>query len=124
LFGGEAPSTQYKNEVTKVHKDLLHASCLWLQRNGAITEDDLRKIESIRRHRNQVAHELPRLLIDGDINLNLGYFLQIRELLEKIELWWVTNVEIPTNQDFDGDGISGKDIHPGRVILMDYIVSS
>jgi hypothetical protein len=89
-----------------------------------ITEEDLRKIENIRRHRNQIAHELPKLLIDGDNNLSLGYLLQIRELLEKIELWWVINVEIPANQIFDGDEISEKDIHPGRVILMDYIVSS
>jgi hypothetical protein len=124
LFGGEVPDEQYKNEVTRVHKDLLHASCLWLQGNNVITEEDLRKIENIRRHRNQIAHELPKLLLDGDNNLSLGYLLQIRELLEKIELWWVINVEIPANQNFDGDEISEKDIHPGRVILMDYIVSS
>ena len=100
--GKAIPDKQYKDEVTRVHKDTLYASCLWLQRNGAITENEVEEIQNIRKHRNQVAHELARLLFDANLNLNVGYFLRIRELLGKIEVWWVKNVEIPVNPDFDG----------------------
>ena len=120
--GKAIPDEQYKEEVTKVHRDLLHASCLWLQRNGVITENEVEEINKIRRHRNQVAHELLRLLSEADLNLNIEYFLRIRELLEKIEIWWIENVEIPSNADFDGVEVSKKDIRPGRVVALDYIV--
>jgi hypothetical protein len=122
--GGKAISDeQYKDEVVRVHKDLMHASCLWLKRNGIITESEVKEVQNIRKHRNQVAHELPRLLIDADLNLNIGYFVKIRELLEKIELWWVKNVEIPTNSEFNGVEVSEKDIRPGRVIALDHVIS-
>lgn len=115
---------QYKDEVTKVHKDLLFASCLWLRRNNVITESEVKEIENIRRHRNQVVHELPRLLSDTDLNLNTGYFLRIRELLKKIEVWWAKNVVIPANEDFDGVEVNEEDIQPGGVIVLDYIISA
>ena len=115
---------QYKDEVTQVHKDILYASCLWLKRNEVITDVDIQEIEDIRKHRNQVAHELPRLLIDSHLNLNVEYFLRIRELLEKIELWWIENVEIPSNSDFDDEVVLTEDIHPGRIVVLDHIVSS
>jgi hypothetical protein len=121
--GKAIPDGQYKNEVLQVHKDLLCASCLWLKRNGVITASEIEEIENIRRHRNQVAHELPRLLVDPDLNLNVGYFLRIRELLDKIEIWWVTNVEIPSNPDFDGLEVNETDIQPGRAIALDYMIS-
>ena len=121
--GKAIPDEQYKNEVTRVHKDILYASCLWLQHNGVITETEVEEIQNIRKHRNQIAHELPRLLSDTDLNLNPEYFLQIRKLLEKIEMWWIKNVDIPTNSEFDDVEVDEKDIHPGRVIFIDYVIS-
>ena len=122
--GKAIPSEQYKNEVTRVHRDILYASCLWLQQNGVITENEVAEIQNIRKHRNQVAHELPKLLSDPNLNLNLGYFLRIRDLLEKIEMWWAMNVHIPTNPEFDGVDMNEKDILPGRVIFIDYVISA
>ena len=121
--GKAIPDRQYEDEVIRVHKDLLYASCLWLSHNDVITESEVEEIKNIRRHRNQVAHELPKLLSDADLNLNTRYFLRIRELLEKIEVWWVKNVEIPVNSDFDGVDVNEKDIRPGRVIALDYVIS-
>ncbi|MEM2111966.1 MAG: hypothetical protein QXX08_08855 [Candidatus Bathyarchaeia archaeon] len=121
--GKAIPDKQYKDEVTRVHNDILYASCLWLQRNGVITENEVEEIQNIRKHRNQIAHELPKLLFDADLNFNVGYFLRIRELLEKIELWWVKNVEVPVNPDFDGIEGYEEDIRPGRVIAIDYVIS-
>lgn len=121
--GKTIPDKQYEDEVVRVHKYLLYASCLWLKRNDVITESEVEEIENIRKHRNQVAHELPKLLSDIDLNLNVGYFLRIRELLEKIEIWWVKNVEIPVNPDFDGVEVNEKDIRPGRVMALDYVIS-
>jgi hypothetical protein len=121
--GKAIPSKRYKKEVIKMHKDLLYASCLWLERNEIITKSEVEEIERIRKHRNQIAHELPKLLANPDLNLNIAYFLRIRELLKKIELWWVQNVEIPTNPDFDNEDVNEGDIYPGRVVVLDHVIS-
>jgi hypothetical protein len=114
---------QYNAEVLTLHKDLLQASCIWLEQMGAINKEEIQEIEKIRKHRNEVAHELPKLLVDSDLNLNIGYFVRIRELLEKIEAWWVKNFEIPVNPDFDGIEVDDKDIQPGRVIALNHLIS-
>ena len=114
---------QYRDDVSNLHQDLLQASCLWLGQAGVITSDEVEEIGRIRKHRNEVAHELPQLLVERDRNLNLDYFLRIRELLEKIEIWWVRNVEILINPELDGLDIDDKDIRPGRVIALDHLIS-
>lgn len=121
--GRSIPSEQYKIEVKEAHKDLLYASCLWLLRNEAITEQDVVDIRRIREHRNQVAHELPSILIEKDLNIEFGLFLRMRELLEKIEKWWVINVDIPANPDFDGKEVDEGEIQTGRVLIIDHVVS-
>lgn len=121
--GKIVPNKQYYDEVTKTNKDLLRASCLWLAKVGAIAIDEVEEIHQIRRHRNEIAHELPKLLGDSELNLNIDYFIRIRELLGKIELWWIKNFEIPINSSFDGIEIADSEIHPGRVIMLDYVIS-
>lgn len=101
---------------------MLIASCLWLEQNGAISPQDATSLRSIRRHRNQIAHELPYLLGDIDREINLEYLQQIRQLLRKIEVWWIRNVDLLVNPDFDGVEVADEDIEPGPVLILDYII--
>ena len=71
--GNPIVDDQYR-KVSSVHRDLLHASCLWLEQNAVLTGNEIQEIASIRRHRNQIAHELPRLLSERDLDVNLEYF--------------------------------------------------
>lgn len=123
IDGKLIPTQQYHDEMKKRNKDSLKASLLWLVDMEAITPDEAEEIHGIRRHRNEIAHELPKLLIDSESNLHLEYFVRIRELLGKIELWWVRNFELPVNAEFDGMEIADSDIFPGRVVMLEYIIS-
>lgn len=40
------------------------------------------------------------------------------ELLSKIECWWIVNIEIPANEDFDGVEIDEAGTVPGRVMIV------
>lgn len=41
------------------------------------------------------------------------------DLLHKIEVWWIVNLEIPLNQDFDGsEEIDESKIMPGSVMML------
>lgn len=43
-------------------------------------------------------------------------FGEMAILLRKIEVWWIREVEIPTNPDFDGREIDDAAIVPGPLI--------
>lgn len=43
-------------------------------------------------------------------------------LLRKVEVWWVINVEIPTNPDYDGKEIDEAGIVPGAVLSLQMLI--
>lgn len=49
-----------------------YASCLWFQNLEAITEDDVKDIQAIRKHRNMIAHEQP-IALPADYSDLLGH---------------------------------------------------
>jgi hypothetical protein len=115
----------YKKEVTDLYpKDVFHASCLWFQKMGAITQDDVSVIEKIRHHRNDIAHELPKYLADADHEVNMHLLDSIDFLLGKIDRWWIreADVMIGSNDEPQSvDGIPDNQIHSGSMIAMDII---
>jgi hypothetical protein len=42
--------------------------------------------------------------------------------LRKIEVWWIANVEIPTNPDYDGSDIVEEAIVPGPIMSMQLLL--
>ena len=40
----------------------------------------------------------------------------------KIETWWIRNVDMIINEDFDGVEVADEDIHPGRVVMLNEII--
>jgi hypothetical protein len=38
------------------------------------------------------------------------------DLLEKIEVWWIVNVEVPGGPDAAGRGINGSAVIPGPIV--------
>jgi hypothetical protein len=119
--GEGIPDVEYDN-VKKLHKNILIASCQWLQQNGAINAEDMTDIMTVRKHRNQIAHQLTDILIDIDQEINLSHLEKIRYLLQKIDRWWIREVDIPINSNFDGFEVKDEDIQSGRMILIDLII--
>ncbi|WP_293307370.1 hypothetical protein [Pedobacter sp. UBA5917] len=126
-------SDQYRSEILdriiphidkKKARDyhLFYSSCLWLKENGVITKGDIGYLERIRKHRNLVAHEPLRLLIDENANINIDLLKKSQQLLNKIEKWWIMEFEIPVNPDFDGKEIDEKDVQSGTTIFLDYLM--
>jgi len=65
-MGNAEPSEdgpEYQEHVVSLcPKDRLHASCLWFRKMGAIDDGDINTIREIRKHRNDIAHELPKYI--------------------------------------------------------------
>lgn len=127
-------ATQKYNEEMRPYRDKhkdkkdkkTYASLDWLIDFGAISETDINKYDDVRNFRNKIAHELLDLMSIKTTE-NLGrmnqHFVTMLELLRKIETYWILNVDVPCNPDFDGKEISAKDVSPGPIVAMEMLMN-
>ncbi|MBW4460991.1 MAG: hypothetical protein KME47_12255 [Nodosilinea sp. WJT8-NPBG4] len=115
---GGVVSEDYRSKVLSLDKSPLRASLLWLKEISAICDTDIELIDRIRKHRNELAHDLPKFIVNSDAEINIDLLESIYELLTKIDRWWIKEVEIPTNPEFDGQEVADDDIQSGVMLCM------
>lgn len=119
---GPIISTEYQSRVLSRNKSALYASFDWLQESGAIDSEDLEQYEKLKRTRNLLAHQLFEV-VTGQVESNHeAHFVELLELLRKIEVWWVVNLEIATSPDFDGQDIDEANIVPGPFLSLQMLI--
>lgn len=99
---------------------------LWFKEMGAINEDDVATADEIRRHRNELAHEIPKFLTSVKSNLDVSLFDKILALMSKIDRWWIREIELDCNPDFDHldhNSIPDEEITSGNMILIQIILA-
>ena len=98
---------------------------LWFVENGAITMAEYDEIVKIRNDRNQISHELVKLLYeDSNKAIFEENFIKCINIFTKIEKWWIFNIEMPTSTEkFDSD-VTMDDVVPGNNILLDMILQN
>jgi hypothetical protein len=112
-------SPRYQAEVLSRNRGPLYASLNWLTERVAIEEPDLEAFERIKNCRNRLAHELVSIVSEEGLPSDFEQcFQDMVALLHKIELWWICNVEIPTDPNFDGELIDQEGILPGTVLSL------
>lgn len=120
-------SKSYKEKVTSLYpKDEFHACCLWFRDQEAINESDLTAISKARKHRNEIAHELPKYISSIDHDVNKRILESLVEVVRKIDVWWICEIEIPTSPDFeaaDMDKIDFDNVIGGNTMFLDLILS-
>lgn len=109
---------QYNKEILSLHKNQLSASLIWLLNMKAIDEKDILVFDQMKFYRNKLAHEMLDFISNTQEEDLIELFHQMINLLSKIERWWIINVEIPTNSDYDSQEISEDDIIPGINITL------
>ena len=112
-------------EVTNKKSDfqVFYASCLWFQDSGAITEEEVKDLQAIRQHRNLIAHNPVRLLIDDATDVNLELLKKAQYLLNKIDKWWILEIEMSISGEYDADhGINETQVDSGMTLLLNYFM--
>lgn len=121
------PTQEYNCKVVqrKIEgkENLFNSSCLWLVKNKVISIDEYEEIKNIKEHRNDVAHRIQEIIVDIEKDINLNYFLRIKELLRKIENWWILEFEVTLNPDFDNKKIKNDEVTSGRELLLNHLIS-
>jgi len=116
---GDIIDPKYQFDVLSRNKSILYASLYWLKYMEAIDENDINTFNRIKTRRNELAHRLHHLL--GSEGMPTDFekcFQEMVSFLRKIEVWWIVNVEIPTNPDYDGKEIDEAGIVPGPVMSL------
>lgn len=117
---GDKIDPEYQSNVLSRNKSPVYASLEWLKEMQAVTDGDVTAFERIKDCRNALAHRLFSALgsegLPGDFN---HCFMDMLALLRKIEVWWITNIEIP---DFDGSEVDENGIVPGPVMSMQLLM--
>jgi hypothetical protein len=119
---GSNESERYKCEIMTRNKSPIYASLSWLIENRIIDNYDLESFENIKKCRNELAHELTNLINKGIQLRHLDTFSELIRLLNKIELWWIVNVEIPTNNEFSEFEIDESHIIPGPIAMLQVLL--
>jgi hypothetical protein len=86
------------------------ASAIWFRNSGALSDDDLGRLREIREHRNFVAHHIPEILGSVEAEVRPDLLRAIADIVRKIDIWWIREVEIPTNPDLDSTAPDETDL--------------
>jgi hypothetical protein len=103
---------------TKKNRDI-KATLLWLRESGAITNEDENKFEELTNMRNNLAHEMSKMLLEGFPEIIYDLYVDMINLFNKIERWWIIEIEIPINPpDIPLENICWNEIQSVNVEFM------
>lgn len=129
---GEIIDPKYKTEVLARNSSPLYASLAWLKESEAIDGADIEKFNLIKKQRNDIAHQMFRMLSDGIPVDFTERFSEMVALLDKIEKWWIINVEAETGLidindhgklvDVDITNVDLNDVIPGPIVSLKMLI--
>ena len=119
---GSTVSLAYKAEVLSHHESPVYASLNWLHENQVIDDGDLEIFEQIKSTRNFVAHQLFDIVTGQAKSNHIDQFRVLVELLRKIEVWWVVNVELATDPNYADSEVDEEGIVPGTILSLQMLL--
>lgn len=119
---GNTVHPDYANKVLSRKTSPVYASLDWLIEHHAIDDSDLAAFDRLKRTRNLLVHQLFDVVTGQVESSHQEQFGDLVELLRKVEVWWVVNVEIATNPDYDGQEIDEAGIVPGAVLSLQMLL--
>ncbi len=88
----------------------------------ALTPEQVATLTEIQKHRHEVAHELPKLLVDPDFQVKMELLGAATEIIRVLGVFW-GSIEVDTNPDFDGREVDYDGIKSMSFMLMEYLTS-
>jgi uncharacterized protein (DUF1697 family) len=113
----------YQRQVlSRNPKSKYRASCSWLVENDALTAEEVATLEEIHQHRQEIAHELPKLLVDPDFEVKTDLLLAAVDCVRTLGVFW-GRITVDTDPQWDGKDVADEDIKSGSYLLMEYLAS-
>lgn len=116
-------SDEYERQVLSLHKRRFEASLMWLERSEALTAEQVQSALRILAHRNEIAHELPRMLIDPSRDVSVVLLEEMSIIVDALGRFW-GGIEVETSPDLYDQDIDRSQIKSGSMLLMNHLVTS
>jgi hypothetical protein len=115
-------SSRYDTEVLALHnKSAYLASCAWLVKSGAISQQQVALLTELHEVRGKVTHELLGYLVDPAFTVRAGLLPDVLAVLRALVTFWV-RVDMDTNPDFDGQDIPDDEISSGDLLIFEQLL--
>lgn len=103
--------SSYYEKVLSKDRSTTYASLKWLKESGVIDDEDIEKFNEAKQVRNFLAHGITKMLMEGLPSDFVERLTDMVNLVDKIERWWIVNVDIPTDPY-----LAGKEIDENKII--------
>ena len=112
---------EYKKEVRSLEKNIENASLRWFMNTDAITEEDYNLYQELRERRNDITHELLKNLNNGFNETDAKLYVKLLELYQKIDKWWINEIEIPISGEVLPDEYDSEQVLGGQAMIRSII---
>ena len=112
---------EYKKEVRSLEKNIENASLRWFMNTDAITEGDYNLYQELRERRNDITHELLKNLNNGFNETDAKLYVKLLELYQKIDKWWINEIEIPISGEVLPDEYDSEQVLGGQAMILSII---
>lgn len=112
---------EYKKEVRSLEKNIENASLRWFMNTDAITEEDYNLYQELRERRNDITHELLKNLNNGFNETDAKLYIKLLELYQKIDKWWINEIEIPISGEVLPDEYDSEQVLGGQAMILSII---
>jgi hypothetical protein len=102
-------------------------SCEWLRDMGVLDQAEVEDVIRIRKHRNEIAHELPSVLVGKGFEVDLEFLSQIRSILKKIETFYAQSdllLDPVTFEEIILDNDQLENLQSSRQIMLDQVIDA
>jgi hypothetical protein len=119
-YGGDKYSDEYNTDVLARDKSPLIASAKYLADHyEAISSDDVDQIVALRDLRNDIAHDLPTVLVKRNYEDLSEYIKRARDLVFKLDNFWVY---IETGHDPEHSGTNWDTAYSNSTMFVDHLI--
>lgn len=114
-------SDSYKKQVRSLDKKADIASMKWFLKAGAITEEELDIYNECKARRDDITHEFLKNLYHGFDEKDVELFGIMIRLYQKIDNWWINEIEIPTSADEIPADYDRNQVFGGQAFILSAI---
>lgn len=93
-------------------------SLKWLQEDGALSEMEVSRVFQIRKRRNDIVHELLKVLSEGLTDEDAGMISDLLSINHKINIWHFREIDMPALGIELPEGATPEDVMGGDDVIL------
>jgi hypothetical protein len=92
---------------------------------NAVTGQEVEKLLAIRRHRNVVVHDLPRMLLEPKLEVDIDLLIESRNFTHKLDRWWFENYHATIDPEvLGGQSADETEFSSFRMVYVDHVIAN